>query len=854
MGPSFRFRFCLQLNRNVSGFIRVGTVAVLALAMFGVCPTVQSSPDGGTWVSVGPWGGHISQLVSPAGHPEIVYAGTSNGVFRSEDGGEHWAAVNNGLDNRSVYSLAINPADPNILYCACGWYGMLYRTTDGGAQWALANTGLPADAEVHAIAIDPNTPSTLYAGAFTDGLYKSTDGGTTWAPSTTGLTASLSAILVLNPSDPQTLYTDGPHGLYISTNGASTWSLLYPTDDTLNSLAIDPSDPIHLYLATANTGLLQSTDGGATWNPGGPPPRSLSVIAVDPTSPGTLYLGGDRTGIYQSTDHGAHWASLGAALSDETISVVLVQAGAGNLLVGTGQAGVYRITGSGETWTESNAGIGNMEARAVTADPNHPGTLYVGLNGRGVFKTTDWGATWQELNHGLDPNYVYVKQIAINPQDSDVLYLGLDGGGVYRSTDGGQNWSLTEAGPTLVEIQFVVIDPQTPSTLYTSEYDNGLYKSMDSGLTWQTTGRTGKSTWSLALDPADPQVLYAGGDDGVSKSSDGGATWMLANQGLNGMTAQDLIVDPQTPSRLYATVTDMGVVQSTDSGASWTTAMEGLPTNIVTHLALNAQQHILYASAFLNNYNANDSLFRSLDDGAHWTQFADGIDVFGIDTIMVDPTISSRVYVATDAGGLFALGNPSPTITRVGYTLVGGPQVGASLTVAGTGFFPDSLVYCNGSAVDTTYLSGQRLRAMAPADLLNGASLASVSVTNPYPGGGASPDVELSLDLAGDQPPLTTPDQFTVKPGTSSLEVLANDSDPDQDDLYIESLSSPSHGQAALGSGLKTILYTPEPGYLGPDSFHYSVSDGKGASNGATVTLQVNPLDPLRVWVPLVAR
>ena len=110
-----------------------------------------------------------------------VYVGTG-GVFKNRgirsyhtSGGANWNGSSAGLGNILVQALAIDPANPSIVYAGT-LGGGVFKSTNGGANWAEFNAGL-TNTEVRALAIDPTNPSILYAGTDGDGVFKSTDSG-----------------------------------------------------------------------------------------------------------------------------------------------------------------------------------------------------------------------------------------------------------------------------------------------------------------------------------------------------------------------------------------------------------------------------------------------------------------------------------------------------------------------------------------------------------------------------------------------------------------------------------------------------------------------------------------------------
>src|SRR5205823_14864867 len=134
----------------------------------------------------------------------------------------HWSRTGPGLpDSGFVVSLAIAPSEPQILYA--GTRNGLARTDDGGAAWAEVDTGL-TDRYVEAIAVDPTDPAVVYAGTRLPGAFRSTDAGLHWHHASVGLGGAAHATgLVVDPSNPQTLYVADDGGVGKSTDGATSW-------------------------------------------------------------------------------------------------------------------------------------------------------------------------------------------------------------------------------------------------------------------------------------------------------------------------------------------------------------------------------------------------------------------------------------------------------------------------------------------------------------------------------------------------------------------------------------------------------------------------------------------------------
>ena len=138
------------------------------------------------WTSNGPEGGPILSLAVDRVAPVNVYAGTNGGgVFKSPNAGTSWAAVNNGLTNRVINALAVDPSVSGTVYAATG--AGVFKTTTAGTTWTEASVGLPrtpsdVPVAILSLAVDPHAPAVIYVGTTSTGVFKSVDGGASWAP------------------------------------------------------------------------------------------------------------------------------------------------------------------------------------------------------------------------------------------------------------------------------------------------------------------------------------------------------------------------------------------------------------------------------------------------------------------------------------------------------------------------------------------------------------------------------------------------------------------------------------------------------------------------------------------------
>ncbi|MBX3174851.1 MAG: hypothetical protein KF709_10600 [Gemmatimonadaceae bacterium] len=240
----------------------------------------------------------------------------------------------------------------------------------------------------------------------------------------------------------------------------------------------------------------------------------------------------------------------------------------------------------------------------------HPGDLrtwYIAVGSGGVWKTTNSGVTFTPV---FDRQASYsIGTLAIDPSNPRTVWVGTGenvsgrhvgwGDGVYRSRDGGASWQKMGLGNSQ-HIGRILVDPRDGNTvlvasegpLWSAGGERGVYRSTDGGATWSATLQIDENTGvtDLEFDPANPDVVYAaayqrrrhvwgflagGTGSGIYKSTDNGRTWRKVSQGLpSGEIGKiGLATTPADPSRVYATIeaagASRGFYASVDRGESW---------------------------------------------------------------------------------------------------------------------------------------------------------------------------------------------------------------------------------------------------------------------------------------------
>jgi photosystem II stability/assembly factor-like uncharacterized protein len=227
----------------------------------------------------------------------VVYVGSSAGVFASHDGGAVWDPRVRGMSDTRVFALAVDPRSPHTIY-AGGFAGRFYRSTDRGVTWvetridsdAYRITSLAVDAGESSVPALDNRPTALYAGTSGRGLFRSDDGGATWG-NLAGLSERTVYAIGLDPRIPSTIYVGTPSGLYRSVDRGAVWvgAGLGGSLPVL-CLAVDPERPASVLAGTPD-GVMATGDGGRTWHRvnGVSAEGAVVSVVVDPWNPQTVH-------------------------------------------------------------------------------------------------------------------------------------------------------------------------------------------------------------------------------------------------------------------------------------------------------------------------------------------------------------------------------------------------------------------------------------------------------------------------------------------------------------------------------------------------------------------------------------
>ena len=434
------------------------------------------------------------------------------------------------------------------------------------------------------------------------------------------------------------------------------WVQATPDGGDIWSLAIDPVTPSTLYAGTDGA-LYRSTDRGANWtavNTGSVGEVVYSVV-IDPATPSTVYAG-ISPGVYRSTDRGEHWTVLNTGLTDRSVNLLAIDPVTPSTLYAATFYSLYRSTDRGDHWSEVRNGLTDNDVWSLAIDPRTPSTLYAGTRS-GVYRSTDRGDNWTPVNNGLTELNVY--SLAIDPETPSSLFAGTRTA-LFRSTDQGNQWTFVTGLPINVDVSSLAIDHSTPSNVYLGT-SRGAYRSTDGGFTWKTINAGGpyyltyREVNSVVIDPVTPSTLYAGTrGSGVFRSTDRGDLWTPVNSGLKAPNVLSIAVDPTAPSTIYLGTYDMSLFRSGDRGVNWMPATTDLGVGAADPSRLDVHTIVIEPSApFRVWVGTGYGVYFSTNRGTNWTQANSGLTDRRVLSLAIDPAATSSLYVGTVSAGVF---------------------------------------------------------------------------------------------------------------------------------------------------------------------------------------------------------
>jgi len=640
-------------------------------------------------------------VVAPKGKNYTIYvAGASGGVWKSVNEGTTWQPIFEHAPSTSIGDIALAPSDPNILWVGTGEANIfrssmagsgVFRSLDAGQTWEYA--GLANTHTIARIVIHPTDPNIVYVAAsgheWTDnperGVYKTMDGGKTWRKVLYVNEKTGAIDLVMDPTDPNTLY-------------AATWQRIRKKWN-------DPRNEPNY----SGSGIFKTTDGGEYWHPinqGLPEARYRGRIGIDLclTKPHVIYALIDNYEPYKEKDTeeaDAYGRPRGPIIKGAT---------------------VFRSLDAGQNWQQMSEpteetirlfGTYGWVFGQIRVDPLNENKIYV--MGIHLHVSEDGGKTLRRLT-GMHVDH---HGLWIDPDTPNYLVNANDGG-LAISYDGGLSWRTFTNNLPLVQFFNVMYDMAEPFHVYGSIQDHGSYRGIVDlsrgrdripAVQWESA--PGGEGSHHAIDPTDPNIVYSAGFYGaitrtdlskndrkqimpkagpnepklrgqwlapfiisphnprilyhgmnfLFRSMDRGDSWQKISPDLThddpnkqgDIPYQTIFTISESPLRfglIYVGTDDGRVHVTTDYGLTWKDISKSLPNRWISRVVASGFDE---ATVYLSQNGKRDDdfaayLWRSGDYGNNWEDITGNLPCGPINVIREDPKNRNVLYVGTDLG------------------------------------------------------------------------------------------------------------------------------------------------------------------------------------------------------------
>lgn len=666
------------------------------------------------WRLVGPdnRSGRCTDVAGITGNPNVMYAAfATGGLWKTEDGGLNWKPLFDQQATLSMGNMAIAPSDANVIYVGTGEANIfraslpgvgVYKSSDAGKTFqhiGLANTGTIARIVVH-----PRDPNIVYVAASGNewsynkdrGVYFSRDGGKTWKNILFVNDKTGCIDLVMDPSDPNTLY-------------ASMW----------NRIRRRWSDPV----PEDGDFIYKTTDGGNTWKiiSNGLPDTKFTGrvgLAISHSNPNVIYAFADdhekkrdpRPGetdsyerqvqkvviggaIFRSADKGEHWEKMGevhdffrpfSGTYGWVFGQIRVHPKDENRVYALGV--LKAISGDGgKTWkqwnpTDTTGDWTHGDNHALWFDEENPDRIIVGNDG-GVISTNNGGVKWKNHFNKIPTTQFYTVTYDMETP-FNVFGAVQDEGtmtGSVANTVGNKDstirrWKMAPGG----EGTQVQVDPDNSNIVFSSSYYGRLMKSdmtrpdslWSNRIKMFAVGAIDslRGEWlaGTLISKYDHRKIYHGLQH-LYRSDDGGESWTMISPDLSYNDKSKMGVYPYLiyhqaitsiaegdKSGIVYVGTDDGRVWLTrDDGNSWKEITPGLPLNKyvarITASKFNAGR--LYV--VLNDRrqdNQTPYIYQSDNYGKSWRLISSNLPMSPVNVIIEDPDKINTLYCGTDMG------------------------------------------------------------------------------------------------------------------------------------------------------------------------------------------------------------
>ena len=378
--------------------------------------------------------GYVWDIDISKSDSNIIYAISSNGLFKSNNGGWNWSEIGS-YEDLFPKSIAIDPTNPDIIYIGTG--NGMYKSIDGGLNLIDITNEIPSEREVQATAIAPSDPNIYYCNLYGVGFFKSSNRGKTWTAKSSESGVSRTISILVDNNDPDVVYS-GLDRIYKSVDGGSNWVISLDTGRNENFFDIEMDSQGNLYATSIYTisaseryaEIYKSTNNGLTWT--GPNEffhhRSICTGPIVIDLEDTIYVA-SYDFIRKSTDGGENWIKLTKGLTGDPydkwvdgLAVDILELN--RLYLCSRSHNIFVSTDYGNSWSYLPVMGPDYPGRIIIDHQNHSIFYVFGL--LGWYRYTNFGDKYTEMPiEGINSPYMNFRRSALqDPLDASRFITG----------------------------------------------------------------------------------------------------------------------------------------------------------------------------------------------------------------------------------------------------------------------------------------------------------------------------------------------------------------------------------------------------------------------------------------------
>ena len=529
------------------------------------------------------------------------YNGTTHGIYESLDGGDTWQLSNfnpenlnwGGLGtNNRIHKIMYHPTIPNLVFA--GTSEGIFRSEDSFESFSFSTTGnvWEYNQDYDYIEFHPTNENIIYASSYNNdsNIYISSDGGLSFIHSGTINSNNSSIKLSVSAACANCIYIGSSDGVWKSEDEGLTFNLVgTPGIDNYGAFTVSDTDPNNMLFGDIDTHI--STDGGVTWN-------QVTYWATGNANYNTTgqYVHADIRGA--RSYNGVFWVNTDGLLAKSldngnTWEIFEGQSIRENYCLGVSQSNHYRtITGSQDNGTSIKNqnnwiefyGADGMEG---IIHPLNDDWMIGSLQFGGKRRTKDGGYSQDGVNP-QDFSGAWVTPLMYDPNNQMSIYTMTNT--LYRSDNFGSTWTTIAENIFDGDIQNAAIAENNSNIIAVSNY-NQLKISNDGGINFTEVSQNLPNQYitDITFDPNNDNTIivtygsYSNNNNKIFISNNLGQSWENITYNLGNMPIRSVVIDHTDNSTIYLGA-EIGVYKKNMMDDSWELYNENLPNTTVMEL------------------------------------------------------------------------------------------------------------------------------------------------------------------------------------------------------------------------------------------------------------------------------